>query len=264
MQDHMLIDPSEGPAFAVRRPEGASDVVLVCEHAANTIPRKLGTLGLDETTLKSHIGWDPGAAHVAERLSDVLDAPLVMQRFSRLVYDCNRPPESAGAYPERSEIYEVPGNVGLSDAEKTRRAAALYHPFHQAIDRLIDGRLAQGRSVALVTIHSFTPVYFGMPRDGHLGILHDDDSRLADAMLETAAAAQLELVRRNYPYGPEDGVTHTLKRHGLTRQIANVMLEIRNDLISDEAGQASWARRIADLLDASLGQLNAEGGCLEA
>ena len=182
-----------------------------------------------------------------------------MQKYSRLAYDCNRPPEAADAYPERSEIYDVPGNAGLSASDKVRRADALYHPFHQAIDGLIDRRLAEGRGVVLVTVHSFTPVYFGTRRDGHLGILHDDDSRLADAMLDAAVALELDQVLRNYPYGPQDGVTHTLQRHGLTRQIANVMLEIRNDLISDEAGQTIWAGRIAELLEMSLVRLNREG-----
>ncbi|PHR22422.1 MAG: N-formylglutamate amidohydrolase [Hoeflea sp.] len=259
MHDDRLIEPSEGPAFAVRRPDGASDVVLICEHASKTMPKALGTMGLDEAALESHIAWDIGAQRVAEMLSDRLEAPLVSQRFSRLAYDCNRPPEVAGAYPDRSEIYDVPGNAGLSAEDKARRAEALYHPFHEAIDALVDGRLSDGRNVVLVTVHSFTPVYFGTPREGHLGILHDDDSRFADAMLEAAQVLELDQVLRNYPYGPQDGVTHTLQRHGLTRQIANVMLEIRNDLITDEAGQAVWAARIAELLEMSLGRLNPEG-----
>lgn len=259
MHDDRLIEPSEGPAFAVHRPEGASDVVLICEHASKTMPKVLGSMGLDEAALESHIAWDIGAQRVAEMLSDRLDASLVSQRFSRLAYDCNRPPEAAGAYPQRSETFDVPGNAGLSASDKARRADALYHPFHQAIDALLDARLAAGRNVVLVTVHSFTPVYFGKPREGHLGILHDEDSRLADGMLDASQARGLDQVLRNYPYGPEDGVTHTLKRHGLTRQIANVMLEIRNDLISDDAGQALWTARIAELLEMSFARLSTEG-----
>ena len=234
--------------------------MLVCEHASKRLPAALGTMGLDAAALESHIAWDIGAARVAELLSENLDAPLVMQRFSRLAYDCNRPPESPGAYPERAEIYDVPGNQGLSPSDKARRAEALYHPFHLALDQLIEDRMAGGREVVLVTIHSFTPVYFGKARDGHLGILHDEDRRLADAMLGVAQSGGMAQVHRNYPYGPEDGVTHTLIRHGLTRHIANVMLEIRNDLISDDTGQRQWAERIAGLLAGSLGQLAAKGG----
>lgn len=262
MQDEKLIDASEGPVFTVSRADGVSDIVLVCEHAANTMPLALGTLGLEAHALESHIAWDIGAAGVAVRLSEMLDAALVMQRFSRLAYDCNRPPEAADAYPEKSEVFAVPGNCGLSAEAKTRRAQALYHPFHDAVADLMDSRHEAGRAITLVTVHSFTPVYLGALRDGALGILHDDDPRLADAMLEAASAAGLEGVRRNYPYGPQDGVTHTLKKHGLTRQIANVMLEIRNDLISDAAGQAEWAKQIAGLLQTALADLNTHKGQL--
>ncbi|WP_394691627.1 N-formylglutamate amidohydrolase [Hoeflea sp.] len=262
MQDEKLIDEPEGPVFTVSRADGVSDIVLVCEHAAKRMPEALGTLGLDAQALESHIAWDIGAAGVAERLSEALDAALVMQRFSRLAYDCNRPPEAADAYPENSEVFVVPGNCGLNADAKTQRAEALYYPFHGAIADLMDGRHEAGRAVVLVTVHSFTPVYFGQPRDGALGILHDDDPRLADAMLKAAFAAELEGVRRNYPYGPQDGVTHTLKKHGLTRQIANVMLEIRNDLISDAAGQAEWAKQIAGLLQTALADLNTHKGQL--
>lgn len=260
MQDITLIDSSEGPAFSVSRVDGESDVVLICEHASNTMLPALGTLGLDPAVLESHIAWDIGAAAVAKRLSQELDATLVMQRFSRLIYDCNRPPEADDAYPEQSEVYQVPGNADLSARDKTLRAEALYHPFHGAIDALIDGRLSAGRNVVLVTVHSFTPVYFGNKRDSALGILHDADSRLADAMLEAAREAGLEGVLRNYPYGPEDGVTHTLRKHGLTRKIANVMLEIRNDLIADDRGQAEWADRIAGLLRQALDRRQPAGG----
>ena len=241
-------------------PGGASEIVLVCEHASRLMPKALGVMGLDETALESHIAWDIGALAVAERLSALLDAPLVSQRFSRLAYDCNRPPEADGAYPERSEVFDVPGNVGLSQHDRARRAETLYFPFHQAIDTLLDQRLADGRDVVVVTVHSFTPVYFGQPRDLYLGILHDEDQRLADAMLAAAQSQKLERVSRNYPYGPEDGVTHTIQRHGLTRQIPNVMLEIRNDLISDEAGQVLWADRIATNLRLALDMMNTEGG----
>ena len=260
MQGDRLIEASEGPAFVVRRPGGASDVVLVCEHASSIMPKSLGTLGLDQAALESHIAWDIGAMGVAVRLSDLLDATLISQRFSRLAYDCNRPTESADAYPERSEVFEVPGNRALGQQERSRRAEALYVPFHRAIETVLDERKTQGREAVLVTVHSFTPVYFGQPRDGFLGILHDEDSRMADAMLDAAAAAKLERVSRNYPYGPEDGVTHTLKRHGLTRQIANVMLEIRNDLVSGEDGQAVWAEQIAGLLRVAIERLTHEGG----
>lgn len=246
-----VLDPSEGQPAAVINADGQSPLVFICEHASHIIPRALGTLGLAPEALTSHIAWDPGALGVAEALSGLFDAPLVAQRFSRLVYDCNRPPEAAGAIPEKSEIYAVPGNARLGPAEKVARAGALYHPFHAAIANLLAGKHGAGEAPIIVTVHSFTPIYFGAAREGHLGILHDVDSRLADAMILAHGGEDRE-VRRNWPYGPEDGVTHTLQRHGIANGFLNVMLEIRNDLIATKADQAAWAERLAGLLGAAL------------
>ncbi len=232
----------------VERPEAAGEIVLVCEHASKLLPVKLGDLGLDAGALESHIAWDIGALAVARRLSQSLDATLVAQAYSRLAYDCNRPPDSPAAVPEKSEIYVVPGNTGLTGPQHQARVEALYDPFHAALEGVLDRRAALGQPTVLVTVHSFTPVYFGETRDGQLGILHDADTGFADAMLAAAAEAGLDLVRRNYPYDASDGVTHTLQRHAIARGMPNVMLEIRNDLIADPAGQEKWANIVAELV----------------
>jgi len=254
-----LLGPNEDQSVLLERPEGASEIVLICEHASKKLPASLGNLGLDDKELASHIGWDIGALDVARRLSEALDATLVSQAYSRLAYDCNRPPESAAAVPERSEIYAIPGNFGLSRSDRQARVEALYVPFHQAIEQLLDKRIAEGRKPVLITIHSFTPIYFGAERDGKLGILHDDDAGLAELMLDKAIKLGINDVRRNYPYGVADGVTHTLQRHGIARGIANVMIEIRNDLISSQAGQAAWSDVLLQLLDAFANPVS-EGG----
>lgn len=241
-----LLSARDGVPFAIERAEAKSDIVLICEHASRRVPERLGDMGLSEELLKSHIAWDPGALAVAEMLSEALDATLIHQRFSRLAYDCNRPPEAKDAIPEVSEIYDVPGNRGLNVAERAARTEALYHPFHKAIDDLLVARQDAGRSPVIVTIHSFTPIYKGVARDVEIGILHDSDSRLADCMLANGAGGYD--VRRNEPYAPVDGVTHTLRRHALTRNLKNVMIEIRNDLIADPAGQGAAAGYIAGLL----------------
>ncbi len=185
-----------------------------------------------------------------------LDATLLFQRFSRLVYDCNRPPESPAAMPEKSEVFDVPGNAGLDQAARDARTEALYLPFREKLSRLVQARLAEGRAPVIVTVHSFTPVYFGKPRAVEIGILHDADTRLADAMLTEAAGDRRYDARRNEPYGPEDGVTHTLREHGLSNGIANVMIEVRNDLIKDEAGQEVVAGYLTGLLAKGLSAIN--------
>ncbi len=247
-----VLSKAEGSCVAVERPDGRSPVFVVCEHASNLLPSRYGNLGLSDEALSSHIAWDPGALAVARGLSASLDATLVSQRFSRLIYDCNRPPESPGAMPELSEIYEIPGNRGLSTAEREARTRALYIPFHDRIETLVKERAARGQPTVLVTIHSFTPVYNGKPRAVELGILHDEDAWLADRMLAAAAEAPLYRTERNEPYGPKDGVTHTLKLHGIANGLYNVMIEVRNDLIVDEVSQGVMADYLSGLIRTSL------------
>ena len=236
-------------AIAITNPGGRGGVLLVCEHASAAIPGEFGGLGLSDEARLSHVAWDPGALAVAEGLSRRLDAPLASGVVSRLVYDLNRPPESPGAMPEQSEIHSIPGNAGLSEAARAARVARYYAPFHEGLSRMLDGM------AALVTVHSFTPSYHGARREVEIGVLHDSDARLADAMLARPPAGYL--VRRNDPYGPADGVTHTLIRHALPRGLPNVMLEVRNDLIASAAAQEAMAGTLADWLTAALGELRA-------
>jgi predicted N-formylglutamate amidohydrolase len=246
---------AEGEPVAVENPNGSSDVLLICEHASSRLPQRYGDLGLSEDALSSHIAWDPGALAVAQRMSEGLDAVLVYQRFSRLIYDCNRPPDSPAAMRDVSEIFRIPGNENLSDAERSRRTTALYMPFHGRIREEIASRRDRGRKTVLVTVHSFTPVYFGKERRTEIGILHDADSRLADQMLNIASGTAAFGVERNEPYGPADGVTHTLEVHALPAGLLNVMIEIRNDLVEDETGQRVVAGFLTGLLRESLAKI---------
>jgi predicted N-formylglutamate amidohydrolase len=247
MAQHPLLEGEDEPVIVVNA-DGPSHIFLVCEHAGRAIPRKLGTLGLSEGELERHIAYDIGAESVARRLSRLLDAPLVLQRYSRLVQDCNRPPDAPSAMPEVSETIQIPGNAGLTADERAARTAAIYEPFHAAVTRLLDSRQASGRDPIFVAIHSFTPIYKGMTRHLDAGILHDRDRRYADHLIATLSRHGDIKVRRNEPYGPEDGVTHTLNLHAGRRGLLNAMIEIRNDLITEEVGQSAWSGRLAQVL----------------
>jgi predicted N-formylglutamate amidohydrolase len=251
-----LLTETDGLPVAVENPQAASPFLLICEHASHRLPEKMGTLGLSSEALSSHIAWDPGALAVSQLLVKSLDAALLYQRFSRLVYDCNRPPEAEAAMPSVSEVFEIPGNAAISTAERQARTDALYIPFRNELADFIATRKANGRPPVLVTMHSFTPVYHGRQRDVEIGILHDTDKRLADSMLAAADVAGRYDVRRNEPYGPADGVTHTLIEHGLKNGLLNVMIEIRNDLVSDEVGQRVMADYLTGLLGESLTALS--------
>ena len=236
----------------ILNPDGRGAVILVCEHASNHIPDAYGGLGLDDAARESHAAWDPGALPLARLLAQALDAPLVAGRISRLVYDCNRPPDAASAMPERSEMIDVPGNHGLDANARRDRTKSIYEPFTKALTEVI---AARHPPVALITVHSFSPTWFGTPRAVEIGILHDTDSRLADLMLTEAPALAPRRIERNAPYGPEDGVTHTLRLHGLAGGRPNVMLEVRQDLLRTDAAQQQMADEILHMLSPALAAL---------
>lgn len=242
----------EGRVAEVVNPQGSHRVVLVCEHASPFIPPAYSRLGVSAEVALSHVAWDPGASEVAEEMSRMLDAPLVRACVSRLVYDCNRPPEAPDCAPARSEVHDIPGNAGLTDAGRMERARAVYFPFRDLLAEILAARTV---APVIVTIHTFTPVYFGKPRAVEIGILHDEDSRLADAMLAVATGHD---IRRNEPYGPADGVTHTLKVHGLANGWLNVMIEVRNDLVRTPDAAHAIARDLTVWLQAALAALSVE------
>ena len=239
-------DLSRNGAVEVANPSGRGDFVIVCEHASNFIPAELDGLGLDEGALQSHIAWDPGALAVARAMAAELDSPLVAPRLSRLVYDCNRAPDAPSAVAAEIEAIEIPGNSGLSAADRKARADRISTPFGDTLNAVIDRRMAEGHEPVLVTVHSFTPVFNGVERDVEMGVLHDTDARFADALSAIAGARGDLAVRRNAPYGPEDGVTFTLAEYALRRGLLNAMIEIRNDLIADAPSQKAMAERLSD------------------
>lgn len=228
--------------------DGKHPFLLVCEHASNHIPAEFDRLGLSPEQGELHIAWDPGALQVSQHICTHLGAPLVASRYSRLLYDCNRPPEADDAMPEISEIHSIPGNLSLDTKARKDRVERFYLPFKQAVSDMI----VRTCPAALVTIHSFTPMYHGQLRDVEIGILHGQDARLAHAMIAIASAHCENVVRINEPYGPRDGVVHTLDLHGTSNGILNVMVEIRSDLIDSAERQARMAEGLAGWLTAAL------------
>ncbi|MEM5501302.1 N-formylglutamate amidohydrolase [Ahrensia kielensis] len=240
------------PQIEVLRSGHQSPFLFVCEHASNFIPDEYDNLGLPEDLRQSHIAWDPGAAMVTRFLSEKLNAPAVLGVASRLLYDCNRPPEAIDAVPSRSEVFDVPGNLDLTAEDIKARVDQFYLPFEAALKSELD---KHGADIALVTIHSFTPVYKGQARAVEIGILHDTDSRFADTILMHASKHTSMKVERNQPYGAQDGVMHTLVEHGLGRGLLNVMIEIRNDLIATDADCEAAADMLAGLFSDALGSV---------
>jgi predicted N-formylglutamate amidohydrolase len=245
-----LDDASRGAetVAVVENPNGSSPILLICEHASNHLPARYGTLGLDGDQLESHIAWDPGALGVARALSRLLDAPLIHASVSRLVLDLNREPSAPDSIWTLSERTTIPGNQDLAVDERAHRVREVYEAFHDAVDDFADARKASGQLAAVVSIHSFTPVYRDVPRPWQIGLIFDEDQRLARFTEAGLRADALLNVGMNEPYSPADRVFHTLERHAVRRGLAPLMIEIRNDLIRTQDGQVSWANRLAPLL----------------
>jgi len=231
---------------------GSAAVVLICEHASHFIPPDYAGLGLSPADQIRHIGWDIGALGLALELSNVLDAPLVHANYSRLLLDLNRPVDAHDSIVLQSEDTRVPGNEKISAAERELRIQRIYAPFHRELDALIDQRLQAGLATSVVSIHSFTPRYQGNERPWHVGVISQNDRTMADAILGSLRAHADLCVGDNLPYGPQDGVFHSLARHGEKRGLHGAMIEVRNDLLGDETGQRHWARTLRDALVAAL------------
>lgn len=227
---------------------GGSRYLIVCEHASNWLPASLGTLGLSTADMTRHIAWDPGALPVASRLAELLDATLVESCVSRLAIDCNRPLDAPDLISETSETTRIPGNEGLEAAARQARIALAYRPFHETLAGVVESREAAGRATWIVTIHSFTPVYRGVSRPWHIGVIHDQDERLSAPLLSGLHAVPGIAVGANQPYSPADRVYYTLERHARARGLPCTMIEIRNDEIADAAAQDLWAQRLARIL----------------
>jgi len=243
-----LLAADEPPPWHVERAEGPSPWFLICDHAGTRIPRRLDTLGLDPTALASHIAWDIGAAAVASGLGAALGATVILQPYSRLVIDCNRPPHSLDAIVSLSEHTTIPGNQTVSPAEAAAREREIFAPYHARICELLDARLRQGQPTLLVALHSFTPVYLGVARPWQVGVLYNRDARLAHALAEALLAEGDLVVGDNQPYAVSDETDYAIPRHGEARGLAHVELEIRQDLIADAAGQSAWIQRLSRLL----------------
>jgi predicted N-formylglutamate amidohydrolase len=246
-----LLAPDEPSPVAEFNTAGGSPFLLVCDHAGRRIPRALRDLGVGEADLKRHVAWDIGIEGVARRLSERLDAHLIMQIYSRLVIDCNRPPGSPTSIAPLSEDVVIPGNENVSLEDAAARAREIFVPYHQAIERHLQAR--KNRPTFLISLHSFTPVYAGMARPWQAGVLYNRVSTLAHALRDLLAAPGDLVVGDNEPYNVTDDTDYTIPVHGERRGLVHVAIEIRQDLIGDETGQEYWANRLAETLPKAAG-----------
>lgn len=255
-----ILSKGDPPPVEMVNRSGSSEFVLTCEHAGRAIPADLGDLGLGPADMGRHIAWDLGAEGLSRELAALLDAPLILQRYSRLVVDCNRPFDAADCFPEVSDGTVIAANRSLSSADRMRRFAEIHAPFHGAIAALLDERANARQPTVLVSVHSFTPVLAGTRRPWLLGALSNRDPSFAAVFLREFRLRNGGIAAAfNEPYTVDDASDYTIPVHGEGRGLQHVLLEVRNDQISDCAGQAIWAKRLMEALTAATDALKKAG-----
>lgn len=245
-----LLGPGDPEPYRIVNPEGKGSGVIVCDHASNAVPRGLDRLGLPPEALARHIGYDIGAAGVAERLADALDLPAVISGFSRLVIDMNRLLDDFTSIREISDGVVVPANRNLPAEERRQRAELLFWPYHDAVSAAIaDKRRAQA-APAIVSVHSCTDTMRGHKRPWHIGVLYNRDNRMAKAVMAELRNRNPDLtIGDNKPYSGLDPYGYTIETHALPAGLPNVLFEVRQDLIRDAAGQERFAAILARALE---------------
>ena len=244
------LNSADPPSFSHIGPDRVDpQFVLCCDHASNAVPAHMERLGLAQAELDRHIGWDIGAATVTHSLSARLGAPAYLSGYSRLLVDCNRPPGSPTAMPAVSDGTVVPANQAVSLEEAQARTDAFFRPYHDAIAACLDAAVAAGAVPMLVAVHSFTPVFGGVPRPWEIGLLYEHDDRLVQPLREALHALRPALaIGDNEPYaivGPSD---YSIPVHGQGRGLPHIEIELRQDLIGSREGAESWAATLATAL----------------
>ena len=253
----MLTD-REPPPFTIENPDGASPIVLACDHASNRVPHMLKGLGLVERELHRHIAWDQGAAEVTRGLSERLDATAVLLRLFQ-AGDRLQPlpgPRDLDTGKERRH----PGSGQCRDRRRRARgpqASALFEPYHEALDRALDRTRERGRSPVLIAVHSFTPVMAGKERPWQISILWGYDPRVPVPLLAALRARGDLVVGDNEPYSGRKGQGHTIRVHGARRGIPHALIEMRADEVADSNGAARFVDVLGGALESVLTQLPA-------
>lgn len=255
--DAKLLGPQDPPVFRIDRPAGPSPFFLISDHAGRAIPRSLDTLGMSAADLDRHIAWDIGIAGLGALLSEQLNATSIVQNYSRLVIDCNRPLDAPDSIAKYSEDTPIPGNQDVTERQRHKRIEEVFQPYHTAIVNTLNDRDAIGQPTILISLHSFTPVYKGFARPWHAGVLYHRDPRLPHALLAQLQAEPGLVVGDNEPYAVGDASDYGIPVYGEKRGLLHVEIEIRQDLIETADGQALWAERLARMLPKAVDSISA-------
>ncbi len=248
--------PQAGAQEKVRgKAQVQTPVLLLCDHASNALPPGLDGLGLAPALFQTHIASDIGAATVTRALAAAFGAPALLGVWSRLLVDLNRGPDDPTLVMKLSDGSIIPGNRHLDALGLAERIARFHAPYHRAIAGEIAAlTAAHGKGPALIAMHSFTPAWKGVPRPWDVGVLWDTDKRLAAPLMARLEQAGF-VVGDNEPYsGALEG--DTLNRHGTKNGLPHVLIEIRQDLVGNDAAARGFAATLAPILKAALADMD--------
>jgi predicted N-formylglutamate amidohydrolase len=247
---HRMTRAAVFPPFEIIEGARERGLVLVADHAKRALPEEYGDLGLPPEEFQRHIAYDIGVEHVTRRLAALSGAPAVMANFSRLLIDPNRGEDDPTLIRQLYDGTVVPSNYPMAAAERERRLENFYRPYHDAVAAMIASVAAASRGTPLIiSVHSFTPVMQGHVRPWHVGVLWDLDDRAPRPLIEMLSEDRTLMVGDNEPY---DGALRgdTMYKHAIANGFSHALIEIRQDLIADAAGQEAWAARLAPIIDA--------------
>ena len=243
-----LLGPADPQPFELIDQRGSAKCLVVADHAGNAVPASLRGLGLERGVFNKHIAVDIGSRAVATLLAEKLCATLILANYSRLVVDLNRDLGDPTAFIPQSDGVDIPGNQNLGAAEKQQRGESIHRPYHAAIEALIDASLGRGTVPVIISMHSFTPVLAGQHRPWHIGVLWDKDPRIALPLLARLRQHRDLLIGDNEPYSGHHSADYTVDNHAEGRRLANVSIEIRQDLVCDMPGVELWTGLLAEAL----------------
>lgn len=228
--------------------EGRANVLLVADHASPYFPTAMNQLGLADWVLDRHVAWDIGSDHLAQYLADRLDAPAIMAGFSRLIIDPNRKIDDPSAFPVISDGIAIPGNQDLTEEQKALRIASFFQPYHAAITRRLEAFAQRQIVPVMISVHTCTPVFAQVVRPWHIGVMWDQDPRIAIPLMRRLRATDGVCIGDNEPYSGRHPHDFTIDHHAEPPGLPHVAIEVRQDLVRDPVGAQHWAGILADAL----------------
>jgi len=237
--------PTSSEAVEVIGTAGQGPFVLTAEHASAAVPPPWEPTSADLAVLRTHWGWDIGIEVVTRAMASATGSPAVLARFTRLLCDANRHPDHHDFVLEVAEGHALSFNESVDSEEIEARRRRFHAPYHAACEALLAGADAH---TLLLVMHSFTPIWDGVPRTMDAGVIFTPDQAELGQRAITAMSALGLRVAANAPYAAGGGMAYSLERHGPAYGVPHLELELNQALLTDPTAAAALGRSLARVL----------------